>query len=302
MIFRRNIKIHLFHLAILILAGCSVGPPESGTTALAIIGDRYHNSDYIRTALSKTLVRDAGITIDFTDDVNRINMENLKNYRILILFRDGMIWPGGYGEDFWYPGYDTRDTNSMPFRISPSSWVEGYSRMNPIPVTSDPPLDPYDVITEYWMTDEQAIAIRDFIEAGGGALFYHNCNYISSENEIFRKTIRAVTEGHPPIRPFRVRNVNPTHPIMKDVRDFTVTDEQHFVSYEGDPADVLMRSVNEAGLNYKDLGNSCEAGWAFELGNGRVCYLAPGHMITALWNPEYEKVQKNAIKWLLKEN
>jgi hypothetical protein len=29
--------------------------------------------------------------------------------------------------------------------------------------------------------------------------------------------------------------------------------------------------------------------------------MAPGHMISSLWNPEYEKLQKNAIKWLLKE-
>jgi hypothetical protein len=29
--------------------------------------------------------------------------------------------------------------------------------------------------------------------------------------------------------------------------------------------------------------------------------MAPGHMISALWNPEYEKMQKNAAKWLLRE-
>ncbi len=29
--------------------------------------------------------------------------------------------------------------------------------------------------------------------------------------------------------------------------------------------------------------------------------MAPGHMITVLWNPEYEKMQKNAVKWLLRE-
>jgi hypothetical protein len=29
--------------------------------------------------------------------------------------------------------------------------------------------------------------------------------------------------------------------------------------------------------------------------------MAPGHMIAALWNPEYVKMQKNAVKWLLHE-
>ena len=37
-------------------------------TAFALAGDRWHNIDYIRVALGKTLGRDLGISIDFTDD------------------------------------------------------------------------------------------------------------------------------------------------------------------------------------------------------------------------------------------
>jgi len=66
-----------------------------------------------------------------------------------------------------------------------------------------------------------------------------------------------------------------------------------------------MMSENENNLRYSgsigDQGTSCEAGWAYDYDNGRVCFMAPGHLISALWNPEYEKLQKNAIKWLLKE-
>ena len=35
------------------------------STAFALIGDRYHNSDYIRTALGKTLGKNMGLAIDF---------------------------------------------------------------------------------------------------------------------------------------------------------------------------------------------------------------------------------------------
>src|ERR1700733_11695837 len=65
-------------------------------TAFALIGDRYHNSDYIRTALRKTLVKDLGISIDFRDEVELLNAEELKGYKLLIILRDGMLWPGGY--------------------------------------------------------------------------------------------------------------------------------------------------------------------------------------------------------------
>jgi hypothetical protein len=65
-------------------------------------------------------------------------------------------------------------------------------------------------------------------------------------------------------------------------------------------------SVQEDGLTYpagKDgqPSNTCEAAWAYDYGKGRACFFAPGHAMTALWNPEYEKMQKNAVKWLLHE-
>ena len=108
------------------------------------------------------------------------------------------------------------------------------------------------------------------------------------------------TEAQPPAV-YKVKIVNKEHPITRGVNDFMVTDEQHFVKYEKDPKYILMESVNEDGLTWRDAGASSAAGWAYDYGKGRVCYLAPGHVITALWNPEYEKIQKNAVKWLLRE-
>jgi type 1 glutamine amidotransferase len=81
-----------------------------------------------------------------------------------------------------------------------------------------------------------------------------------------------------------------------------VTDEQHFMVYQKDPKYLLLQSVNEDGLTFKDLGTSSAAGWAYEYGKGRVCYMAPGHVITSLWNPEYVTLQKNAVRWLLKQS
>ncbi len=80
----------------------------------------------------------------------------------------------------------------------------------------------------------------------------------------------AIYVGHPAIRPFKVKIVNPEHPITRGVKDFVVTDEQHYVA----------RSVNEDGLDYTDAAgrrsNSAEAAWAYDYGKGRVCFMAPG--------------------------
>jgi hypothetical protein len=241
-------------------------------TALVIGGDRYHNMDYIRTALAKTLGRDLGLTMDFSDEVTLLATRFLKDYRLLIMLRDGMMFASGY--------------------------ADGGGRGRSV---SDPPLPPIEEKATYWMTPDEGKAVKEFVQGGRAALFYHNCTYISPHNQDFRDVIGGVTLEHPPMRPFKVKIVNHDHPITRGVHDFVVTDEQHFETFEKDPKYVLMQSVNEDGLTWRDHGSSSVAGWAYDYGKGRVCYLAPGHTIAALWNPEYEKVQKNAAKWLLRE-
>ena len=73
------------------------------------------------------------------------------------------------------------------------------------------------------------------------------------------------------------------------------------MQYDKDPAHVLAVSINDDGHTWQDLGTMCEAAWAYDYGAGRVCYLSPGHTIPALWNPSYEKLQQNAVRWLLRD-
>lgn len=246
-------------------------------TAFALVGDRHHNSDYIRSGLQKTLGSDIGLSIDFTDEVKMLNAETLKGYQLLIIFRDGMIWPDGYG------------------------FGEFMARDKSVPIISEPPVAEKKPRPVYWMTQEQGEAVKDFVSNGGSALLYHNVTYIATENKPFRDVLGAATEGHPPLRTFKVEITDPNHPITNGASEFVVTDEQHYMTYDGDPSHVFMRSVNEDGLTFKELGSSCEAGWAYDYGKGRVCYLAPGHIIPVLWNPEFEKIQQNAVRWLMRE-
>ena len=89
--------------ALAALAGAAVavrpGRAAKKATAFALIGDRYHNSDYIRVGLTRTIAKEMGVTIDFTDETSLLNAETLGGYQVLIVLRDGMIWPDGYGGD-----------------------------------------------------------------------------------------------------------------------------------------------------------------------------------------------------------
>jgi hypothetical protein len=245
--------------------------------AFALIGDKPHNSDYIRTGLRRTLAEGAGVTIDFCDEVERLSAATLSGYRLLILLRDGMTWPDGYPDE----------TSNA-----------GYLRAGSPALVSEPPVPATPAKPRFWMTPEQGRAVKDFVARGGGALLLHNVTHIGLVNAEFREVLGAAYEGHPPVRTFKVRVVNDRHPITRGVRDFVVTDEQHYMTYDRDPRHLLLESVNEQGLTWGNRGPRAPAGWAFDYGRGRVCYFAPGHLLTVLWNPEYVKLQQNAVRWL----
>ncbi len=239
--------------------------------ALALIGDRYHNADYIRVALDR-LFRELDLRIDYTIDYDSISARRLQDYRLFMTLRDGMIWPGGY--------------------LEPNDYE--YSRQ--LENTQDWPKE----TSQPWIREEQGQAIRDFVSAGNGLYALHNSSNISLYSKGFREVMGGAYIGHPPLRPFMVRIANREHPITQGIEDFMVTDEQHYVTYDKDPKDILLKSENIDGLGYRDLGTQSIGGWAYEFGKGRVVFTAPGHTLHALWQPEYFKLQKNAVRWLLR--
>jgi type 1 glutamine amidotransferase len=258
-------------------------PRRRRAEALALVGDAYHAADYIFNALTKTLVHGAGISVDFRIDPRDLDPAILPEYRLLIIFRDGWLFPDGYWRD------QTVDRMGWP------NWGGKSPK-----VVSIPEVPSVAGKETFWMTAEQGKAIRHFVQEGGSALFYHNAHHSAGANEDFRDVVGATALLHPPIRPFKVKVVDSGHPITRGVSDFVVTDEQHFFRYEKDPKFVLARSVNEDGLTFETYGSVSEAVWAYDYGKGRVCFLEPGHNLHSLWNPEYIKLQQNAVRWLLR--
>lgn len=270
--------------ALATLAGGALAPfaarSAAKATAFALIGDRYHNSDYVRTGLSRTIGKQMGIGIDFCDETANLNAETLAGRKLLIILRDGMIWPDGY-----------------PDETSNAAWVAG----GKVPLVFDPPTPKTEAKPAFWMKPEQGKAVRHFVEAGGSALFLHNVTHIGLTDPDFRDVLGAAYAGHPPIRTFKVRVTNHDHPITRGVKEFVVTDEQHYMEYDKDRKFLFLETVNEQGLDFDGKGPVAPGGWCYDYGKGRIVYMSPGHLLAVLWNPEYIKLQQNAVRWLMRK-
>jgi type 1 glutamine amidotransferase len=262
-----------------VLTGLSMPALAKGAAprALALIGDRYHNADYIRLSLNKTFEA-LNMPIDYTIDTASISAALLKKYDLFLILRDGMLWPGGYAGPDAYVGYQTNLENN-------DEWPATKSVM--------------------WMTEDQGQAIKDFVNNGGGFCPLHNSSHISLSSKNYRDVMGGAYVGHPPLRPFQVHATANAHPITAGMTPFMVNDEQHYVAYDRDPKYVIMESENLDGLTYetdgKKLGTKSPAGWAYDYGKGRVVFTAVGHTVHAMWNPQYLEVQKRSVRWLLKQ-
>jgi len=235
-------------------------------TVFACIGDGAHPFDMIKTALDANIAKGLNITIDYSNDTAMLNDSKLDGYRLLIIALDA-------------------------FREL-----------------------------------EKAKAIQAFVQNGGGFLILHNSTNNANRSgspDIMRDIIgghwlyhSGVKAHSKAVRPYKVKITNKNHPITNGVNDFETIGEHHYNQYDKDPRYVFMTNDTIDGWAYNNIvgdkhyderlgdrgyGASCPSGWAYDYGKGRVCFLAPGHTLDEYMNPEYIKLQKNAIRWCLKQ-
>lgn len=215
--------------------------------ALALIGDRYHSPVHIREGLMAPLTLE-NIPVVYIENHEALTAEKLKDFDLLIFFKDGNIWPDGYER-----GSEKK-----------------------------------------WMTEEQQQALSDFVHNGGAFLALHNSHGLYPADGPYYDIFGGDYGGHPPPEEFMIRIENKDHPITAGVDDFRTFDEQHMSKYYGDRDHLLLRNISDA-------NKSAPAGWWREIGEGRFCYLAPGHTPQALGHPMMQRLIRNSVNWLTRQ-
>ena len=151
----------------------------------------------------------------------------------------------------------------------------------------------HDAPYEVWMQPHQEEAIEAFVRYGGSFMPLHNAGWAYPSRNGYRRVMGGYYQGHPPVLPFDVTVENNRHPVTEGVEDYEITDEQHFLWFDYDRVDLLLRSRGRD-------GRESAAGWAYEYGEGRVVYLANGHTLEILRHRMVQKLLHNAVHWLLR--
>jgi len=76
-------------------------PPDPERSVVALIGDYPHNPAYIRQSLEPVFAG-AGVNAAFVYDVQQFGPECLTGAKVLVVLRDGMLWPEPGGEPVWW--------------------------------------------------------------------------------------------------------------------------------------------------------------------------------------------------------
>ena len=145
-----------------------------------------------------------------------------------------------------------------------------------------------------WMETGQEEAVEAFVQSGGAFLPLHNAGWAYPWKNGYRRVMGGYYQGHPPVQAFEVQVVDPHHPITRGVSDFEIVDEQHFLWFDYDRVDLLLKSRGSD-------GKESAAGWAYEFGGGRVAYLANGHTLEILRHEMVQRLLHNAVRWLLRQ-
>lgn len=194
--------------------------------------------------------------------------------------------------------------------------------------------------------DYQTAAIRDWLHAGGRWLALHGSSGGKAERigradnrrRLVKMDYHEALGGrfltHPPIMEMNVAVTDRSHPLTHNLpTTFPVQDEPYMVEIIHPDTQILLRTEDINPPPYvqeiygEDLavladGKSYALGFARQVGDGEVAYIAPGHCHTPLTNvqssvhenispdrkppprfkgpwetPAYEQLLQNALRW-----
>ncbi|MBQ6562990.1 MAG: ThuA domain-containing protein [Clostridia bacterium] len=138
---------------------------------------------------------------------------------------------------------------------------------------------------------------RDYVAKGGGLVVVHSGLTIggpSHPEPAYTEVAGGYFLGHPPREMTQVK-ITARNEITSGVEDFSERDEHYQIAITAEDIEPFMETTSEH-------GGTCVSGYRRTFGEGRVAVLTPGHTLAVWENPNFRRLLKNAIRWVIRKD
>ncbi len=155
--------------------------------------------------------------------------------------------------------------------------------------------------------DEQRLAFKRYIQAGGGFVGIHSACGSERNWPWFWKMLGGTFVRHPPYQEFTVKVIDPNHPSTSFItNDWAWEDEAYYLNHLYPGINVLlahdMTTIEDKGKDeYPGVvfGQLYPGAWCQEFEGGKQWYTSYGHHIKHYSDPIYRRHVLGGILWTI---
>ena len=131
-------------------------------------------------------------------------------------------------------------------------------------------------------------ALTNFVQQGGGLLAIHSATASFKQSDDYFALLGGRFAGHGPVEAITVQPSATAVPIFGEIRPFTILDElyRHEHKTELQVHFYAVRQEEQVPLV-----------WTRLVGNGRVCYVGPGHRSATMRHPAMRQILQKGLQW-----
>lgn len=228
---------------------------------------------------------------------------NLKNARVLVYTKNGM----GYVHDNIPSAIACiqKMGREQGFKVDTSSNAAIFTAQN---------LQRYTMLifastnNDVFDTNDQRIAFRNYIEAGGGFVGIHSVIGTERNWTWFKQLVGSTFLVHPPFQKFDVKVIAPNSPLVQGIPKVWQHEDELYFNKEWYPGitvvmaddvttlDPAAKATKERGIG--SFGNLYPSVWYQTYDGGNVWVTALGHDQKSYTDPVYVRLILNGIKFV----
>jgi len=160
---------------------------------------------------------------------------------------------------------------------------------------------------DVFATDEQRVAFRDYMEAGGGFVGIHSVTGTERNWTWFKQMVGCTFLIHPPFQKFTVKVIAPNSPLVRGIPKVWQHEDECYFGKEWYPGITVvmandLTTLNAAAADIKDkavgsFSNIYPSVWYQHFDGGNIWITALGHAKESYSDPIFTTLILNGIKF-----